>query len=411
MPDPLKGESPSVAALPRRTRLRDIPGGIWALGFVSMLMDISSEMIHALLPVYLMTVLGTSALAVGVIEGVAEATASIMKVFSGALSDRLGKRKWLAALGYGLAALTKPIFPLASSVGWLVAARFIDRIGKGIRGAPRDALVADIAPAHLRGASFGLRQSLDTIGAFLGPGLAIGLMWLTANHFQTVFWIAVIPAVLSVLLIIFAVHDPERDGTTRTVRSPLSVEAMRRLGAAYWITVAISTVFTLARFSEAFLILKAQAVGMPIFLVPLVLVLMNVVYALTSYPIGVLSDRMSRVDLLAFGLVVLVVADIMLGFTTSLLGVALGVALWGLHMGCTQGVVAALVADTAPAELRGTAFGVVNLLGGVMLLTASVLAGLLWDQTGAQGTFLAGAGFSVAALAGIVLVRNRLPHR
>lgn len=411
MPDPLKGESPSVAALPRRTRLRNIPVGIWALGFVSMLMDISSEMIHALLPVYLMTVLGTSALAVGVIEGVAEATASIMKVFSGALSDRLGKRKWLAAFGYGLAALTKPIFPLASSVGWLVAARFIDRIGKGIRGAPRDALVADIAPAHLRGASFGLRQSLDTIGAFLGPGLAIGLMWLTANHFQTVFWIAVIPAMLSVLLIIFAVHDPERDGTARAVRSPLSVEAMRRLGAAYWITVAISTVFTLARFSEAFLILKAQAVGMPIFLVPLVLVLMNVVYALTSYPIGVLSDRMSRVDLLAFGLVVLVVADIVLGFTTSLLGVALGVALWGLHMGCTQGVVAALVADTAPAELRGTAFGVVNLLGGVMLLAASVLAGLLWDQTGAQGTFLAGAGFSVAALAGIVLVRNRLPHR
>jgi MFS family permease len=392
-------------------RLRSIPRGIWALGFVSMLMDISSEMIHALLPVYLMTVLGTSALAVGVIEGVAEATASIVKVFSGALSDWLGKRKWLAVFGYGLAAVTKPVFPLASSVSWLVAARFVDRVGKGIRGAPRDALVADLSPAELRGASYGLRQSLDTIGAFLGPGLAIGLMWLTANHFQMVFWIAVIPAVLSVILIVFAVHDPERDGVARMVRSPLSVEAMRRLGMAYWITVAISTVFTLARFSEAFLILKAQAVGLPIFLVPLVLVLMNIVYALTSYPIGVLSDQVSRIDLLGVGLIVLIVADIVLGLATGIVGVACGVILWGLHMGCTQGVIAALVADTAPEELRGTAFGLLNLLGGVALLAASVIAGLLWDQAGAQATFLAGAGFSVVSLIGVALVRGRLLAR
>ena len=400
-----------TAAASHLTRLREIPGGIWALGFVSMLMDISSEMIHALLPVYLMTVLGTSALAVGVIEGVAEATASIVKVFSGALSDWLGKRKWLAAFGYGLAALTKPVFPLASSVGWLVAARFVDRVGKGIRGAPRDALVADLAPVELRGASFGLRQSLDTIGAFLGPGLAIGLMWLTANHFQMVFWIAVIPAVLSVALIVFAVHDPERPGKTHAVRSPLSVEAMRRLGAAYWITVAISTVFALARFSEAFLILKAQAVGLPIFLVPLVLVLMNVVYALTSYPIGVLSDRVSRIDLLAVGLIVLIVADVVLGLASGIVGVACGVILWGLHMGCTQGVIAALVADTAPVELRGTAFGMVNLLGGVALLAASILAGVLWDRAGPQATFLAGAGFSVVALIGVALVRGRIHAR
>ncbi len=397
-----------TAASSRLARLRQIPRGIWVLGFVSMLMDISSEMIHALLPVYLMTVLGTSALAVGVIEGVAEATASIVKVFSGALSDWLGKRKWLAAFGYGLAAVTKPVFPLASSVGWLVAARFVDRVGKGIRGAPRDALVADLAPADLRGASYGLRQSLDTVGAFLGPGLAIGLMWLTANHFQTVFWIAVIPAVLAVVLIVFAVHDPERRGETHAVRSPLSVAAMRHLGAAYWVTVAISTVFTLARFSEAFLILKAQAVGLPIFLVPLVLVLMNIVYALTSYPIGVLSDHVSRIDLLGVGLIVLIVADVVLGLATGIVGVACGVVLWGLHMGCTQGVIAALVADTAPAELRGTAFGIVNLLGGVALLAASILAGLLWDQVGAPATFLAGAGLSIAALVGVVLVRGRI---
>jgi Na+/melibiose symporter-like transporter len=265
-------------------RFRDIPAGIWALGFVSLLMDISSEMIHALLPVYLVTVMGTSMVTVGVIEGIAEATASIVKVFSGALSDWLGKRKLLAAFGYGLAACTKPIFPLASSVGWLVAARFIDRVGKGIRGAPRDALIADIAPPHLRGASFGLRQSLDTIGAFVGPLIAIALMWLTANHFQSIFWIAVIPAFLSVALLLFSVREPERPAALRKVRFPLSLEELRRLDSSYWLVVAVATVFTLARFSEAFLILRAQGVGLPLVLIPMVLVMMNAVYALTAYP-------------------------------------------------------------------------------------------------------------------------------
>ena len=238
-----------------------IPAGVWILGFVSMLMDISSEMIHALLPIYMVTVLGTSALAVGIIEGIAEATASITKVFSGALSDWLGKRKALAALGYGLAAFTRPIFASALSIEWLIAARFIDRVGKGIRGAPRDALVADIAPAHLRGASFGLRQSLDTIGAFLGPLLAIGLMWLTVDDFQVVFWIAAIPAFLAVGLILVAVKEPDRPKELRRVRMPLQRDELRRLGASYWWVVAVATVFTLARFSEAFLILRAQSIG------------------------------------------------------------------------------------------------------------------------------------------------------
>jgi hypothetical protein len=250
--------------------LRDIPAGVWALGFVSMLMDTSSETIHALLPVYLVTVLGTSMVTVGIIEGIAEATASITKVFSGALSDWLGKRKMLAVIGYGLAALTKPVFPLAPSVSWLVGARFLDRIGKGIRGAPRDALVADIAPADLRGASFGLRQSLDTTGAFLGPLLAIGLMWWTANNFTAVFWVAVIPAFLALALIIFAVHEPERPQGLRTVRNPISLSEIKRLGAPYWWVIGIAAIFTLARFSEAFLILRAQNVGVPIMLVPAV---------------------------------------------------------------------------------------------------------------------------------------------
>ncbi len=394
---------------PPLSRLRDIPSGIWALGFVSLLMDVSSEMIHALLPVYLVTVLATSMVTVGFIEGIAEATASIVKVFSGALSDWLGKRKLLAAIGYGLAAFTKPIFPLASTVGWVVAARFIDRIGKGIRGAPRDALVADIAPNHLRGASFGLRQSLDTIGGFLGPALAIFLMWLTRDHFQAVFWIAVIPAFLSLGLILFAVHEPARPPELRQVRSPFSRAELRLLGSSYWWVVGFATVFALARFSEAFLILRAQALGLPLVLIPMVLVVMNVVYALAAYPVGVLSDRFNRMTILMAGFAILIAADAVLALAGGLAGVTLGIVLWGLHMGFTQGLLATLVADTAPPELRGTAFGMFNLTGGLAALAASVLAGELWDHLGAPATFLSGAGLTAAALLGLMLVRRLVP--
>ncbi len=352
--------------LPPASR-QSIPAGIWALGFVSMLMDISSEMIYALLPVYMVTALGTSALTVGLIEGIAEATASITKVFSGALSDWLGKRKFLAVLGYGLAAFTKPIFPLASSIEWLIAARFIDRVGKGIRGAPRDALVADIAPPHLRGASFGLRQTLDTIGAFLGPLIAIGLMWLTADQFRTVFWIAVIPAFLSVGLILVAVKEPKQTKRQRRVRMPLHRDELRRLGATYWWVVAIAAIFTLARFSEAFLILRAQSIGLPLTLIPIVLVIMSLAYALAAYPVGVLSDRVNRLTLLAVGLVLLLVADVVLAFATDFAWVGIGVVLWGLHMGFTQGLLTTLIAEAAPADLRGTAFGLFNLVTGVRL--------------------------------------------
>lgn len=394
-----------------RSVWRSIPTGIWVLGFVSLLMDVSSETIHALLPLYLVTVLGTSALTVGIIEGIAEATAAIVKIFSGALSDRLGKRKLLAAIGYGLAAFTKPVFPLAGSVGWLVAARFIDRIGKGIRGAPRDALVADIAPPHLRGASFGLRQSLDTVGAFVGPLLAIAGMWLFADSFTLVFWLAVIPAFLSFGLIAFAVQEPKRPAELRKVKSPLSLAELGRLGGAYWWVVAVAAVFTLARFSEAFLILRAQSIDLPLALVPSVMVVMNIAYALSAYPAGLLSDKVDRTVVLVLGLALLIVADIVLGLAGGILGVAIGVILWGLHMGFTQGLLATLVADAAPAELRGTAFGMFNLVSGVALLAASVIAGALWDAAGPEGTFLAGAAFTAIALAGLLGVRGRLVEK
>lgn len=399
------------AASSRRSTWRDIPTGIWVLGCVSLLMDVSSEMIHALLPIYLVTVLGTSTLTVGVIEGIAEATASITKVFSGALSDWLGRRKLLAALGYGLAAVTKPVFPLASSVGWLVAARFVDRVGKGIRGAPRDALVADLAPTELRGASFGLRQSLDTVGAFLGPLAAIGLMWLTADHFTAVFWIAVIPAFLSFGLIAFAVREPERPAGLREVKMPLSRSELGRLGQAYWWVVALAALFTLARFSEAFLVLRAQSIGVPVMLVPGVMVVMSLAYALSAYPVGALSDRIDRTTVLILGLLLLVVADLVLAFTAGPIGLGIGVVLWGLHMGFTQGLLATLVADAAPAELRGTAYGVFNLVTGIAMLLASVIAGALWDIGGPRFTFLAGAAFTVATLIGLLPVRQRLDGR
>jgi MFS family permease len=392
-------------------RLQDIPTGVWALGFVSMLMDISSEMIHALLPIYLVTVLGTSALTVGVIEGIAEATAAITKIFSGALSDWLGRRKFLAVIGYGLAAFTKPVFPLATTVGWLIAARFVDRIGKGIRGAPRDALVADITPSHLRGASFGLRQSLDTVGAFLGPLIAIAMMWLTSDSFTAVFWVAVIPAFMALGLIVLAVEEPARPANLRQIRSPLSLDELWQLGGSYWWVVIIATVFTLARFSEAFLVLRAQTVGLPIFLIPAVLVVMNVVYAAAAYPAGILSDKVDRMSILLMGFGILIVADVVLAFASGIFGVTIGVVLWGLHMGLTQGLLATLVADAAPPELRGTAYGMFNFLGGIALLAASIIAGVLWDASGPQGTFLAGAAFTVFALVGLLSIRRRISPR
>ena len=379
------------------TRAR-VPQAVWVLGFVSLLMDISSEMIHSLLPVFMVTVLGTSALTLGIVEGVAEATALIVKVFSGTLSDYLGRRKPLAVLGYGLGALSKPLFAIASTSGMVLAARFIDRVGKGIRGAPRDALVADVTPPEMRGAAYGLRQSLDTVGAFAGPLIAIALMLAWSNDFRAVFWVAVVPGVAATLLLYFGVRDAERPITTGRV-NPVRWRELARLGDAYWWVVVIGAIFTLARFSEAFLVLRAQQAGLAIAWVPLVLVAMNVVYAACAYPFGKLADTVSHAKLLALGLVVLIAADLALGVAASLAGVFAGIALWGLHMGMTQGLLATMVAHRAPAELRGTAFGLFNLVSGGAMLIASVLAGMLWDRLGAATTFYAGAGFCILTLA------------
>lgn len=397
----------ATADLPPHPRgARAVPRSVWALGFVSMFMDISTEMIHALLPLYMVTVLGTSVLAVGLIEGIAEATASIVKVFSGVISDHFGKRKLLAVVGYGLGALTKPVFPQASGLDWLVGARFVDRVGKGIRGAPRDAMVADVTPPELRGAAYGLRQTLDTIGAFTGPLLAMGLMHWTLNNYQTVFWIAVVPAFLAVAVLVLFVREPKPPTAVRPRKLPLRRSELARLNPAYWWVVAIGLVFTLARFSEAFLILRAQSVGLAPSWAPVVLVVMGVAYSLSAYPAGAMSDRMRRLDVLLIGVALLIAADLALALVPGLAGLSLGVALWGLHMGFTQGLFNALIADTAPAELRGTAFGLFHLLTGLALLLASVIAGGLWDAVGFRGTFACGALFAALAALGLCALRR-----
>jgi len=380
-----------------------IPRGVWALGLVSLLMDLSSEMIHSLLPVFLVTGLGATALAVGVIEGVAEATAAITRVFSGVLSDRLDRRKPLVLLGYGLAALTKPLFPLATGLGSVLVARFVDRVGKGIRGAPRDALVADLTPQYLRGAAYGLRQSMDTLGAFAGPLLALVLMTATADNFRLVFWFAVIPAFLCVAVVAFGVKEPVREPGSVQRRVPVHIAELSRLPARYWWVVAFAAVLTLARFSEAFLLLRAEDVGLAVAWVPLILIVMNLMYAATAYPFGRLSDRLQRRSLLSLGVGFLILADLILALADNVWAVGLGSAVWGLHMGATQGLLAAIIADTAPADLRGTAFGVFYLVTGTALLFASVIAGWLWSSAGPAMTFYAGATFSAVALVGLLV--------
>ncbi len=389
-----RDHAPGVSAMRSKRR---IPGGVWALGFVSLLMDTSSELIHALLPLYMVGPLGASMVVVGIVEGVAEAIAMIIKVFSGFWSDKLRHRKPIVVLGYGLAALSKLAFPLAPTLEWVIAARFVDRIGKGIRGAPRDALIADLTPPGIRGAAFGLRQALDTVGAISGPLLAVAAIGYFAGNFRSAFWIALIPAALCVAVLVLGVreHDDGRRVTDASKR--VSWRDVSRLRRPFWVVTAIAFVLTLARFSEAFLILRGRSVGMGETGAPWVMVVMSVVYAAVSYPAGHAADRGRGASLLSAGLVALIASDVVLALSAGVPGILAGAALWGLHMALTQGLLSALVAATAPADLRGTAFGVYNLTGGIALLVASAVAGSLWQAFGPAATFLTGAGLTLIA--------------
>jgi MFS family permease len=380
---------------------RCLPRGVVALGLVSMFMDISSEMIHSLLPIFLVSTLGLGTLSVGIVEGIAEATASVMKVFSGTLSDRVGRRKPLVLLGYGLSAMTKPLFPLATGVATVLVGRFVDRIGKGIRDAPRDALVADLTPERARGVAYGLRQALDTVGAFVGPLVALVLMTATGNDFRSVFWVAVVPAFVAVAIVAFGVEEPKPGGPTVQRRSLIRRTELVRLHRRYWFLVALAVVLNLARFSQAFLILRAENAGLALALLPSVLMVMNIVYAVGAYPFGVLADNISRLTLLVFGIAFLIAANVVLAAAQGIPAVFFGAMLWGLHMAATEGLLSTLVADTCPEDLRGTAFGIFNLASGTALLIASVVAGWLWAVLGPWSAFMTGAIFAGLSLIGI----------
>jgi len=399
--------STSEAKISNKSLFPKLPKSIWVLGFVSMFIDSSSELIHSLLPIFMVTTLGASMVTVGIVEGFAEAAAAITKVFSGVISDYFQKRKFLAVVGYGLAAITKPIFPLATTIEWVLGARLLDRIGKGIRGAPRDALVAEIAPAQLRGAAYGLRQALDSVGAFVGPLLAVvGMIWF-ANDIKAVLWVAVLPAFIAVFLLIVGVREPESSEYTANHRKPLAMNDAKRLSRQYWLVVVLGAIFTLARFSEAFLILRAQDVGLAVGYVPVIMIVMNVVYSIFAYPAGAAADRLSARTLLLYGLGILIAADIVLAVAASPGIALLGSAFWGLHMAFTQGLLSKLVADTTPADLRGTAFGIFNLVSGAALLLASVIAGSLWSAFSASATFIAGASFAALASMELFLYHSK----
>jgi MFS family permease len=381
-----------------------IPATVWVLGIVSLLMDVSSEMVQTLLPFYLVSVLGASALAVGFIEGLSVAIATTTKLFSGIIADWTRRRKALAVLGYGLGALSKLAFPFATSVGWIVAAKALDRVGKGIRGTPRDALIADVTPQEIRGAAFGLRKSLDTVGGFIGPLAAIGLMFALDGNVLAIYWIAVVPAFLSVFILVIGVKEPREPVAAKAAALPLRISDIIRLNSSVWLVIIAASMLTFARFSEAFLLLKSQEAGFMPAWIPVTMVVMHAVYGLTAYPAGRLSDAIGRSGILAASVGVLALAYVALAFAGSIPMFLVGVVLWGLHMGLSQGLLATLIADAAPPSLKGTAFGVFNLMTGIAVLTGNVIAGLLWDSYGSFGTFGAGAVLSLIALLIVTLV-------
>src|SRR5947209_9112049 len=384
-----------------------LPRNVWVLGFVSLFMDLSSEIYHALLPAFITMVLGLPVTALGAIDGVAEATSNFAKLFSGRLSDRSLRRKPWVMAGYGLAALSKPLFPLAASAPAVLAARFADRIGKGIRGAPRDAMLADETPPEIRGRAFGLRQALDTVGALLAPLVAIGLMAWFASDIRKVFWIAVIPAGISFLLAWLALREPEQH-LAPLKKSPFFA-GFRQLDKETKRLLQVGFLFTLARFSEGFLILKGIDIGLSEAMSPLTLAIFNLAYVALAYPAGILSDRMSPRAIRMVGMAALIAGNLVLAETAGFAGLVFGTALWGAHMALTQGIFARMIADSAPEPLRATSFGAFWFVTGFAGLFASLGAGWLWDREGASATFLTSAAVAAAALAMLSLLGDDRP--
>ena len=356
-----------------------IPRNVWALGIVSLLMDLSSEMILSILPIFLVTGLGISVLSLGLIEGLAEGVASVIKAFSGALSDYLKKRKILIVIGYGISTLTKPFFALASTATWIFTARFVDRLGKGIRGAPRDSLIADSTSTKIRGTAYSLRQSLDTLGALLGPIIAIIILYLTTNNFRFVLWFAVIPAVLCIVVLIFGVKETTLKKNISSKKSYFLFKNFSKITPVIWLFFLIVFILNLGHFSEAFLLLRSQEIGLKVSFIPIVFVVMNVAYAIVAVPFGHLADRGGFFILIVCGFLILVLADIILALTNSVGWMFVGIIFWGIHLGMTQGLLLAMISKLSPLELRGTSFGLFHAITGIALLIASLIAGYLWQ--------------------------------
>ncbi len=403
----MSSHKPSVQS---KKRLKNIHRNVWILGLVSLFTDFGTKAIQSILPLFLVSVLGANVSIIGLIEGIAESTASILKLFSGALSDYWGRRKELAILGYGLSTAIIPLFALANSPLWVLVARFGDRLGKGIRVAPRNALVADVTPIEQRGAAYGLRQTLDTIGAFSGPLVATIILLISGQNFRLVFWVALVSGIISVCLLVKGIRETP---SSKEKRSKLiQWDTFQQLGRNYWVLVLAATLFNLGHFSDAFLLLKAQHIGIANAWIPLSMIVMNFSYMLSAYPLGLLSDRMGRKQLLvvAFWLFSLVY----LGFAwvqqpQQIWGLF---ALYGVYLGMSQGILLALVADVTPSELRGTGFGVINLVIGIILLPANLLAGFVWETANPQIPFLLGS--FLAILASFILLlgvrqRNMIP--
>lgn len=364
-------------------------------------MDSSSELLHSLTPVLLVNVLGASVVSVGLIEGIAEGTASVTKVFAGAISDYFRRRKTLIVLGYALAALTRPLFPLAGSAPVIFAARFLDRMSKASRDAPRDALVADVTAQGQRGAAYGLRVALDSLGSVLGPILAVLLMLFFSGGIRAAMWVAVIPAVLAVIVIAMLVREPEQKQAT--VREPFDWGKARELPGRYWLIVTVGAIFTAARFSDSFLVLRARDVGLSATYAPMIIVVLSCIYAAGSYPAGAAADRVSPRTLLLVGLSFLIAADLVIGLGHSILPVFVGGALWGCHLALTQGVFSKIVAEFTPSDLRGTGFAIFDLGRGIAFVIANTVAGYWWKASGPSATFFSAAAFATIGGVGLAI--------
>lgn len=396
-----------------KNRIKRLPRNIWIVSATSFFMDVSSEMVLNVLPLFLNTVLGVKTNVIGLIEGVAEATASILKLFSGWLSDKLGTRKWLAVAGYGLSALAKPFFFFAQTWGTVAAIRWTDRIGKGIRTAPRDALVADNVKPHQRGLAFGLHRAADTAGAFLGILTAALIVWLvksrtgaealTRSTFQTIVLVSAIPAILAVVVLALGTKEARSAGTAQKMRI-----TFRGLGKPFGMFMLIVGLFDLGNSSDAFLILRAESVGMKLIHILIMLAVFNLVYALISTPAGILSDKFGRRKMIIGGWIVY--ALIYLGFAVAKSPTVVWFLYvsYGLYYGMAYGTAKAMISDIVPYDMRGTAFGTYNAILGILDFPASLIAGLLWSGLGKWAGFGPSAPFyfgaGMAALAVVLFL-------